>query len=64
MDVVEIINAFKKGEIDSAKARAQLAEACHPSRLEVTPAIAEYIYVKACDLMGIGHFDFDYEDEN
>lgn len=59
MEVVEIINAYKKGEISSKEARAQLAEACHPAKLEVTPAIAEYIYIKACDIAGIGHFDFD-----
>lgn len=59
MEVVEIINAFKKGEISSKEARIKLAEACHPVKLEVTPAIANLIYVKACDLMGIGHFDFD-----
>lgn len=59
MDVVEIINAYKKGEISSKEARRLLAEACHPVKLEVTPAIANIIYVKACDLIGIGHFDFD-----
>lgn len=62
MNVVEVINAYKKGEISSKEARLRLAEACHPTKLEVTPAIAELIYTKACDLMGIGHFDFDYED--
>lgn len=63
MEVVEIINAYKKGEISSKEARTQLAEACHPVKLEVTPAIAEYIYIKACDIAGIGHFDFDEDDD-
>lgn len=62
MEIVNIINAFKKGEISSKEARIKLAEECHPAKLEVTPAIANLIYVKACDLMGIGHFDTDYED--
>ena len=62
MEIVEIINAWKKGEIDAKTARAQVAEACHPAKLEVTPAVANGIYVKACDMIGIGHFDFDYED--
>lgn len=59
MEIIKIIDAFKKGEINAKEARVKLAEACHPAKLEVTPAIADYIYVKACDLMGIGHFDFD-----
>lgn len=61
MEIVEIINAFKKGEIDAKTARLKLAEACHPVKLEVTPAVANGIYVKACDMIGISHFDFDYE---
>ena len=62
MEIVEIIDAFKKGEIDAKTARRKLAEACHPVKLGVTPAVANGIYVKACDMIGIGHFDFDYED--
>lgn len=62
MEVVEIINAYKKGEINAKTARLKLAEACHPIKLEVTPAIATYIYHKACDLIGIGYYDYDYED--
>lgn len=59
MEIIEIINAYKKGKINTKEARIKLAEACHPAKLEVTPAIANLIYVKACDLIGIGHFDFD-----